>query len=418
MKYLLFIRKEKPDIIKGLVALIVCGLLCMECVRVPDNETPVTLSVSKESLSFAASGAQQTFAVTSNANCTVGCDASWITVSPSSFGLDNGLFFDSNEVLTINVSAASNTSTTPRTATIVINSSIPGVTEQTVSVTQAAANTNLSVSTSSLNFVASGERKSLTITSNATWTVASNQPWCTVQPTSGTGNGEITVNVTENAAGTPRTATVTITAGNQSRQVNIEQMAKGEINVPVTSVALNKSTLSLVTGASETLTATIQPANAANKTVTWSSSNNAVATVNNNGVVTALSTGTTTITVSTQDGNKTAACVVSVADLNIPDLVTISIEKGSIVTTFAGLSGYIKPTLHNNSSKPIHIVRFRILDRFNNYDTSIIIETTLDAFSSYIIDEWILFIDKDTPRAVFYFEFEGIEYRSSYFITP
>jgi len=357
MKYLLFSLREKPDIIKGLVALIVCGLLCMECVRVPDNETPVTLSVSKESLSFAASGAQQTFTVTSNANCSVGCDASWITVSPSSFGSDNGLFFDSNEALTVTVTATDNSSTDPRTATIVISSSIPGVTEQTVSVTQAAANTNLSVSTSSLNFVASGERKSLTITSNAAWTVSSNQPWCTVQPTSGTGNGEITVNVTENAAGTPRTSTVTITAGNQSRQVNIEQVAKGEINVPVASVALNKSTLSLITGASETLTATIQPANATNKTVNWSSSNNSIATVTYDGTITAIAAGTATIIATTVDGDKTSTCIVTV---NAPvgpvvPVTGITLNKNSTTLVPNGketLIATIQPT--NASNKTIN----------------------------------------------------------------
>jgi formylglycine-generating enzyme required for sulfatase activity len=79
----------------------------------------------------------------------------------------------------------------------------------------------------------------------------------------------------------------------------------------VTSVTLNKNTVSLTVGSSETLTATITPANAANKNVTWSSSNTTIASVNN-GIVTAVAVGTATITVKTADGNKTAQCTVNV----------------------------------------------------------------------------------------------------------
>ena len=80
-----------------------------------------------------------------------------------------------------------------------------------------------------------------------------------------------------------------------------------------TGVSLNKSSLDMQIGGSETLTATVAPSNASNKSVTWTSSNPAVATVNN-GTVSALSAGTTTITVTTVDGNKTTTCSVTVTD--------------------------------------------------------------------------------------------------------
>ena len=83
--------------------------------------------------------------------------------------------------------------------------------------------------------------------------------------------------------------------------------------VPVTGVTLNKTTLSLTVGGTETLTATVNPTNATNKTVAWSTSNAAVATVNStSGTVTAVAAGTATITVTTADGNKTATCSVTV----------------------------------------------------------------------------------------------------------
>ena len=86
-----------------------------------------------------------------------------------------------------------------------------------------------------------------------------------------------------------------------------------ENTVSVTGVELNKSTLSLDEGDTYTLTATVAPADAANKAVTWTSSNSSVATVDSNGKVTAVSSGTATITVTTVDGGKTATCAVTVS---------------------------------------------------------------------------------------------------------
>lgn len=82
--------------------------------------------------------------------------------------------------------------------------------------------------------------------------------------------------------------------------------------VPVTSVALDKTTATIKVGETVTLKATITPAEATNKNVNWSSSNPAVATVDGNGVVTGKAAGTATITVTTVDGNHTATCVVTV----------------------------------------------------------------------------------------------------------
>jgi uncharacterized protein YjdB len=87
----------------------------------------------------------------------------------------------------------------------------------------------------------------------------------------------------------------------------------GSSTVAVSGVSLNTSTLILTVGGSATLTATVVPSNATNQFVTWSSSNTPVAAVSN-GAVTALSAGSATITVTTQDGGRTAACVVTVSE--------------------------------------------------------------------------------------------------------
>jgi len=105
---------------------------------------------------------------------------------------------------------------------------------------------------------------------------------------------------------------VTITAGSHTANTNNLKVSERTTTVPVTGVSLNKTSMSLLVGGNETLTATITPTNATNKSVTWSSSAPTIATVNNSGLVTAVAAGSATITVTTTDGNKTAACSVTV----------------------------------------------------------------------------------------------------------
>lgn len=85
--------------------------------------------------------------------------------------------------------------------------------------------------------------------------------------------------------------------------------------IDVISVTLDKNTLSLDLGKSAQLTATVNPTNAFNRKVTWSSSNTNIANVDQNGGVWTLGVGTATITVTTEDGAKTATCQVTVTAL-------------------------------------------------------------------------------------------------------
>ena len=107
--------------------------------------------------------------------------------------------------------------------------------------------------------------------------------------------------------------------------------------VQVTGITLDKTTLTLVEGESVTLVSTVKPDNATNKAVTWTSSNESVATVDSDGKVTGVKAGTATIIAATQDGGKTAACTVTVNALTV--LVTgitldasLALEEGKSVT--------------------------------------------------------------------------------------
>ncbi|MCL2329004.1 MAG: cellulase family glycosylhydrolase [Bacteroidetes bacterium] len=96
--------------------------------------------------------------------------------------------------------------------------------------------------------------------------------------------------------------------------------------VAVTGVTLNITTLALVIDETEQLTHTIAPSYATNRTVTWASDNASVATVVN-GLITANSAGTATITVTTEDGNKTAQCVVTVSTKTAIDNIAADVLK-------------------------------------------------------------------------------------------
>lgn len=106
-------------------------------------------------------------------------------------------------------------------------------------------------------------------------------------------------------------------------------------NIRVESVSLNAGNISLYIGGTSSLVATVNPSNANNKNVTWSSSNTGVATVSN-GVITAKGVGTTVIT-ATADG-KQASCTVNVTK-KVVDLIRGSIYNNGFLNYYEGYYG-------------------------------------------------------------------------------
>ena len=105
--------------------------------------------------------------------------------------------------------------------------------------------------------------------------------------------------------------------------------------VAVTGVSLNASSGELTVNGQTTLTATVVPDNATNKTVTWTSSAPAVATVVN-GVVTALSAGTTVITATTEDGGFTATYSLTVKVATTDVMATYGYADNTRLSTSSG----------------------------------------------------------------------------------
>ena len=199
--------------------------------------------------------------------------------------------------------------------------------------------TNITLSSESISLV-EGDSQTLTATvspSNATnkkviWTstdgsIASvdNGKVTALKP------GRTTIKATSDDGGKTATCQVTVNA----RVYNVE------------SVRLDKTSITLTEGDSETLTATVYPDNATNKNVSWKSSDESVATVSN-GVVTALKAGTVTITVTTEDGSKTATCQVTV-NARIYNVESVSLDKTNI-TLIEGDSETLTATVYPDNA--------------------------------------------------------------------
>ncbi len=156
--------------------------------------------------------------------------------------------------------------------------------------------------------------------------------------------------VTGKAAGT---ATITATTANGKTAtcvVNVIPLAPQEI--AVTGVTLNKTTTSIDMGSTETLSATISPSNATNKTVTWSSSNSTVATIDANGKITGKLGGTAVITAKTNNG-KTATCTVKIKEncsLNLKEGENQSIAASNV----ENMNNYLQ-CVHRNEITSIQI---------------------------------------------------------------
>ena len=159
-------------------------------------------------------------------------------------------------------------------------------------------------------------------------------------------------------------ATITVKTKDGAKIATCNVTVKNSV-IPITGVTLNKTALNLVTGASESLVATISPSNATNKDVEWTSSNTNVATVDTTGKVTGVSSGSATITVKTKDGTKVATCNVTVKNpIAINDINKHWAE--STITDFISngyINGYQDNTFRPNNS----ITRAEFIKIFNKY---------------------------------------------------
>jgi uncharacterized protein YjdB len=142
-------------------------------------------------------------------------------------------------------------------------------------------------------------------------------------------------------------ATITVTTADGSKKATVAVTVK---NVAVTGITLNMTSTDLIIGDSKTITATIAPANATNKNITWISSDNSIVTVTN-GVIKGIKVGNVTITATTTDGSKKATVAVTVKAIDVSSVVinnkdVTSLEVGNTLK----LKTTIEPTNATNKA--------------------------------------------------------------------
>ncbi len=266
------------------------------------NGMTLTQALKMESgttVSFTAATAGTLVLVFNSAN------SSDIKVDGTTYSLTDG-------ILSLEVKSGSHTIEKAATSNLFYVEFVPEGSGSGDSGDTTVAVTGVSLDKTTATLTAAGQTVTLTATVAPDNATNKNVAWSSSNSAVATVNNGV---VTAVANGT---ATITVTTEDGSKTatcaVTVEiPTSGGDDTVAVTGVSLDKTSLSLTSaGQTATLTATVAPSNATNKTVTWSSSDNAVATVNN-GVVTAVANGTATITAKTADGNKTATCTVTVS---------------------------------------------------------------------------------------------------------
>ena len=136
---------------------------------------------------------------------------------------------------------------------------------------------------------------------------------------------------------------LTITSGKQTKK-----FYKTKKTIEVSNINMSESSVDMYIGNTKQLTTKIEPSDAYNKEIVWSSDNNLVATVNQNGLVTGKSKGQATITAKTTNGNKIAKCIVTVKPVNVSGIKLNKENITLVINKEETLSVQITPTNATN----------------------------------------------------------------------
>lgn len=145
-------------------------------------------------------------------------------------------------------------------------------------------------------------------------------------------------------------ATVTVKSKDGFKSSSCEVTVNKEPSIiHVTSVSLNETTLNMETGDRYTLVATVLPADATDKSLSWSSSAESVVSVTNKGKITAVGAGQAIITVTTKDGGLTASCTVNVTQKVVP-VNGVSLNYSELELSVGGSENLIAKVLPTNAT--------------------------------------------------------------------
>ena len=273
------------------------ALLCVLAFMASCRKAPELTVTGATTIEISADGGSGSFTFLANRDWRINYSDTWITINPTSGAASDG-------AITISVRANANTTYEDRSARVTIQME---ELSQTVTVKQ-AQNDALIVKETSFDVPFGGKEIELKVDANVAFDVKPSVDWIHLISTKALISSTVKLSVDENPTYVAREGKVEIAQQNGvlKYSVTVKQAAR----IAVSSVELDKADLLLLEGDTEKLVATVKPDDATDKTVTWKSSNTAVAIVDNTGMVKAVSVGVATITATA--GEISASCPVTV----------------------------------------------------------------------------------------------------------
>ncbi|MDX2188444.1 MAG: BACON domain-containing carbohydrate-binding protein [Bacteroidota bacterium] len=301
------------------------------------NPNIATLSVSPTILNFTSTGSSRTLTVASNINWTVTENASWLSTSVIT-GTGNG---------TILVTASNSTLTGIRVAQITVSGS--GI-NNFINVTQTGITPNLSFSQANISYTSAGGTTAGNISSNISWTVFKNATWLSLNVSSGTGSGGLSITALANTSTGTRFGVITLSGGGITQLINVTQtgvtpnLSFNQANISYTSAG-GTTAGNISSNISWTLF----------KNATWLSLNVSSGTGSGGLSITALantSTGTRLATITLTGGGLTQFINVTQtganANLTVSPSALSYLTTGS--TTIVSITSNINWSVSNNTS--------------------------------------------------------------------
>ena len=274
------------------------------CTDFKDDDAPAGLTLSENELSFSSNADTRSLTLRSGSKWEVASRPDWVKVQSITSGTSS---YEWNVVF----SATANNSFN-REGTIVIKANTDS---KSLPVKQEGKNgayvavQSVSLSSTELSLT-EGDTATLTYEISPLSASIKNVSWSSSTPSVATVESGRVQALAEG------TTLITVTTEDGNKSASCVVTVKPKV-INVTGVTLDKTSLTMIEGDTQTLTATVSPSNATDKSVTWSSNNTSVATVSSSGVVTARVAGSAIITVKTTDGSKTATCAVTVKSKNV-----------------------------------------------------------------------------------------------------
>ena len=223
---------------------------------------------------------------------------------------------------------------------------------------------------------------------SVTWT-SDNESVATIDS-----NGKITA-VAEGTA-------IIVVATHDGGKIATCKVIVNEAVIHVTDVTLDKTSITLDPCSTEQLTATVLPEEATDKSVTWTSLNTNIATVDSNGKITAVAKGTTTITVKTNDGDKTATCSVTINErfinIHIESGNNGSVSKTEVVVDKGSTFGQIKSELSPQPNPSFEVYEWIRVDGSGNYISEITDDYKFEDEDK--VNLKVLFNHTDSPHSI------------------